>query len=254
MAAKLKKRREKSMKHIQKLGYTALGAVLALAIVLGTPALAASVQKTLNVSYNDIKIVVDGVKITPKDANGKVIEPFISDGTTYMPVRAVAEALGKPVSWDAATQTAYIGGLPSSEVKLSKLEYLSEESHPNAVWKYKDQAQANTSDYLNDCFTVNLSTGLDSSQRDYLLNGKYTKINGTIFLTYDSRSSNDDNDVININMWGDGKLIYKSDDVKGGVLPFAFDVDITGVKILKIGFVGDYWGDTSVGISEVTLK
>lgn len=62
--------------------------------------------------YNDIKIVVNGSEITPKDVNGNIVEPFIIDGTTYLPVRALANALGEEVSWDQATSTVYIGEQP----------------------------------------------------------------------------------------------------------------------------------------------
>jgi peptidyl-prolyl cis-trans isomerase B (cyclophilin B) len=67
----------------------------------------ATLQK--DVTYRDIKIVVDGNEITPTDANGNPVEPFIMDGTTYLPVRAVANAFGKEVGWDDTTNTVYLG-------------------------------------------------------------------------------------------------------------------------------------------------
>ena len=45
----------------------------------------------------------------PKDANGNTVEPFIIDGTTYLPVRAVSNALGLNVGWDDATSTVSLG-------------------------------------------------------------------------------------------------------------------------------------------------
>lgn len=81
-----------------------------LTVVVG----AAMQQKTIDISYGDIKIVVDGNTIEPKDANGNSVEPFISDGTTYLPVRAVANAFGKDVSWDGETKTVYLGTKPSN--------------------------------------------------------------------------------------------------------------------------------------------
>ncbi len=71
---------------------------------------AGTLQK--NVTYRDIKIVVDGNEIIPTDANGNPVEPFIIDGTTYLPVRAVANAFGKEVGWDDATNTVYLGVQP----------------------------------------------------------------------------------------------------------------------------------------------
>jgi hypothetical protein len=53
-------------------------------------------------------LVVNGQEVTPRDVQGNVVEPFIFEGTTFLPVRAVAEALGQEVNWDGATNTVYI--------------------------------------------------------------------------------------------------------------------------------------------------
>ncbi len=90
--------------------------IIAASVAISATAFAQNIQKTLNAVYRDIKLVVDGNSTTPKDANGNIVEPFIVDGTTYLPVRAVAEALGKEVSWDAETSTVYIGKKPTEEV------------------------------------------------------------------------------------------------------------------------------------------
>lgn len=60
-----------------------------------------SVQRT----YKDIQIMINGTKIVPKDANGNIVEPFLINGTTYLPVRAVGEALGLEVGWNDETST-----------------------------------------------------------------------------------------------------------------------------------------------------
>ena len=85
------------------------------ALLGGTAALAAGVTyKTIQVLYNDISLVVDGVPVTPKDANGVEVEPFVYNGTTYLPVRAVGEAINKQVTWDGNTKTVYIGEAPGA--------------------------------------------------------------------------------------------------------------------------------------------
>lgn len=63
--------------------------------------------------YRDIKIEVEGILHTPTDLGGNVVEPFIIDGTTYLPIRAVGNALGVAVSWDSTTNTIYLGEQPS---------------------------------------------------------------------------------------------------------------------------------------------
>ncbi|MDR0294671.1 MAG: copper amine oxidase N-terminal domain-containing protein, partial [Prevotellaceae bacterium] len=79
--------------------------LILLLLLLASPGLADPIKKNIEVSYNNIQLIIDGTKITPKDVNGNIVEPFIYNGTTYLPVRAVGEALGKTVDWDGATQT-----------------------------------------------------------------------------------------------------------------------------------------------------
>lgn len=93
-------------------------AAVALTLLVGGVSAAASgsiTKKMIEANYMGIKLVVDEVEVTPKDASGNVVEPFTSSGTTYLPVRAVANALGKEVTWDGNTRTVYIGKLPGAE-------------------------------------------------------------------------------------------------------------------------------------------
>lgn len=70
------------------------------AMVLGTcPVSAEDGTREISAAFRDIKIIVDGKQLsTPA-------EPFIYNGTTYLPVRAVGEAVGKEVDWDNDTKT-----------------------------------------------------------------------------------------------------------------------------------------------------
>lgn len=75
---------------------------------------AASGSQSITATYNNIKLYVNQKLITPKDAAGNTVEPFIYNGTTYLPVRAVANALGQDVSWDNSTKSVYIGSQPTA--------------------------------------------------------------------------------------------------------------------------------------------
>ncbi len=81
--------------------------VIVLALSLCVPAAAASTTENVAITYRAIKINLNGEEITPCDAAGKTVEPFImnSNGTTYLPLRAIGQALGLDVAWDSATST-----------------------------------------------------------------------------------------------------------------------------------------------------
>ncbi len=85
--------------------------VVVCSIILASIAFAAgsSYTKIITANYVGVQLVVEGTTHVPRDANGDIVEPFIVDGTTYLPVRAVAEALDKEVSWDGDTKTIFIG-------------------------------------------------------------------------------------------------------------------------------------------------
>ena len=93
------------IKHNNKKWFT-LGIVICiLATAFALPAVAANTQKQATLTYRDIKITLDGAVIIPRDVNGNVIEPFIIDGTTYLPIRGISSALGIDVNWVGATST-----------------------------------------------------------------------------------------------------------------------------------------------------
>jgi len=86
-----------------------LTAMLLVALGVGVYAATIARTETITVTYRDIRLVVEGELVTPKDVEGNIVEPFIFDGTTFLPVRAVADALGHEVRWDPDTSTVYIG-------------------------------------------------------------------------------------------------------------------------------------------------
>jgi micrococcal nuclease len=85
-----------------------LALILAISMAFGLlsgTTIARQATENIEIAYRDIKINIDGTLITPKDVDGNTVEPFIYNGTTYLPVRAVSGALGLDVAWDNDTST-----------------------------------------------------------------------------------------------------------------------------------------------------
>lgn len=79
------------------------------------------VEKLLE--YSDIKITLNNQEITPTDANGNYVEPFTIDGTTYLPVRAVANAMNLNVDWDGATNTVILSNKSAASQTAGEVVY-----------------------------------------------------------------------------------------------------------------------------------
>ncbi len=86
------------------------GVILSIVLLILTiPVFAAGSKQTWNdVLVGGITIELDGETIQPTDENGNSVDPVIYDGTTYLPVRAVASALGLEVKWDGSTRTVIL--------------------------------------------------------------------------------------------------------------------------------------------------
>ncbi len=62
----------------------------------------------------DFTIVVDGSERTFYSADGSEAHPIVYNGTTYLPLRAIGELMGKNVNWDQSSLTVTISGTRSS--------------------------------------------------------------------------------------------------------------------------------------------
>ena len=81
---------------------------MALSAALTVSAFAATnVTATLR---PDVTVRIDGVACDFYNAQGKEVHPILYNGTTYIPLRAVGELMGKNVNWDGATGTASLSG------------------------------------------------------------------------------------------------------------------------------------------------
>lgn len=81
----------------------AIGAICTSGAVFAKTAI-----ENITVSYDNIKVYKDNVLCELKDSNGSVIEPFIYNGTTYMPVRGTAKLADMDVTWDGASKSVYL--------------------------------------------------------------------------------------------------------------------------------------------------
>lgn len=85
-------------------------AVLMLTMAFSTTGFAAWMGKTIEAQYRNVTIFVNNQYKQATDVNGKVIEPFIYEGTTYVPLRGISQMLGYQVSFNPQTYRIDITG------------------------------------------------------------------------------------------------------------------------------------------------
>ena len=101
-------------------------ATLMLMSVVLTAGATETIYKNITVRPG-IKMYIDDVQLIPRDVTGAEVDVFIYYGTTYVPARALSEALGKTIQYDGKTSSVYIGkhNSESPAIMLSDLDYFS---------------------------------------------------------------------------------------------------------------------------------
>lgn len=214
----------------QRIRDIAMGAMVA-ALVVGTAptAFAKVANMSIPVQYNNIKVVVDGNQLSTSK------EPFIYDGITYLPLRAVAEAVGMNVSWDAATKTANLTSkaevkTPVVETPAEKPTETKEESKrmgeitsKNTVYAENVEIKCTGAEEVNDYMGgIKLNFKLKNpSSMNYSVSTSKVYVNGKAMTAGLYTSLNNDRTI------EDSIRIYEK-DLK--------DAEITQIKNVKVEF------------------
>ncbi len=188
--------------------------ILALAMIMATvPAFATDYY------FGGIKVVLDGTVLEMNDANGNEVEPFINEGTTYLPIRAMSEAFGFDVSWDNDTRTVFVGDTAPAQLNdkinifVDGKEFVAKDVNGNVVYpiNYKDsvylpvraisEAFGKTVSWDQETLTVTVTTPSDIANKYYVITnvgtGKklatvdFNRENNAQLITVDSENNDD---------------------------------------------------------------
>ena len=174
---------------------------------------------------NGIKIVVDGQVFQPTDANGNTVEPLIYNGTTYLPVRSVADALGKAVYWDGPNYTVYLGNMDGG------LEYPTVElGDMVSINQTPLDADELTDNYGNRYSGAVYNGGWNHYHYEYLLNMKYNRFKASLYVPQGITDDSCGNLIVKT----DGKTVYTSPEMSKTSHPVYVDVNVSGCNDIEI--------------------
>lgn len=77
-----------------------IGVLVGCLLMMTTPVLADSILQSIDVVLDNVQVQVNGEKLD--------VNTILYNGSTYLPMRKVAEAVGKEVNWNQETMTANI--------------------------------------------------------------------------------------------------------------------------------------------------
>lgn len=187
---------------------------------------------SIDVIMNDIKIYWDGVEKTLTNVRGEKVEPLIYQGTTYVPVRAMANLMGKDVDWNQADMAVYVGKKPT--MRTISLADMESNINGRSDCYEKDGSFSLKNDEIkyNDAIRF-----YSRSVRNitYVLDGKFSRFTGKMVMPYVTVGSSSEETITFYSVENDGtKNEIKSYDLKQTQDPIEVDINLIGVTNLMI--------------------
>ncbi|MCL2199278.1 MAG: stalk domain-containing protein [Defluviitaleaceae bacterium] len=204
--------------------------------------LSSSVAVLANTAVLDVVFSVNHVVVNGNRLNLSEEErPFTSGGRTFLPARAISEALGQPVEWDGSTGTIYIGSrittlyVPPQPTPVPLLEAASpfEQNPPGRTGLHEA-----TVHMLGQPYPMAIRSGSSMGGNTYTqwsqhnLNSQFTTLSGTI-----GRIDGTPANTASISFIGDGRTLATF-TVDGNTMPTDISVDVSGVSVLRIQMDG----------------
>lgn len=124
-------------------------------------ALAAS--GAIKIEVSPIHVLVNGEVFQPKDANGNDVMVFTYNGTTYAPLRAMAEAYGLEVGYDAKNNIATVNSPTAQAPQIPQTTQTGTDyASFSSAWTVKEKPVTNYGD--EKIFTMTYSGDLSMSE------------------------------------------------------------------------------------------
>ena len=132
--------------------------MIAMLLLVGLPVTALAASGAIRIEVSPISVLVDGEVFQPKDVKGNDVMVFTYNGTTYAPLRALAEAYGLEVGYDGERHIVTVSKQPTqTQAPIVDSGYADFERQ----WTVKEKPVTNYGD--EKIFTVTYSGDMSRS-------------------------------------------------------------------------------------------
>ena len=206
--------------------FVALIIALTMILCFAGGAYAAYNVETIKASLcYDIDIRLDGKSQRMYGAAGGRVYPIIYNGSTYVPLSAVAEMFDTPIEWDGQNRIVYLGQTGNTYDFIQDLKPYS-----GTEYLYKNSSITVIDRTVHGYIYHGYGAG---SKTMYNLSGKYRRLS---FKLYNDSS----NYYGYVTIYGDGEALFQQ-RILANEFPKEYVVDVNNVSQLVISIDGDIY-------------
>jgi len=235
-----------------------IGATVAGSATAVTAAKLAKVKyENIEIAYNGLELFKDNIPIKLTDANGKTVEPFIYNNSTYVPLESLVGLTDFTTTWDGANNRIYIWDeiVPGNAYLLDVCPpYSYTDSYTVATCKIYNPADTKTFSMGGTEYNNGLTfCGYYDDEVDALFNlgGKYKSM--TMLVGPEDTTSRKKYNPSDLAFFVDGKLVAKC-EVNDGDFPKEVTIPLNYGKQLKIAVVATDKSHATTCLANITVE
>jgi len=119
---------------------------------------------------------------------------------------------------------------------LNDLPWYNASTNEGGFYNFED-----VRDYLGNTYASGIGGIYDNAQtpnfQEYNINSQYSELRGCIVLDFDAKIQSNMDSVF-VSIYSDGELVYQSPNIREGVEPIDFSIDLINVERLRIEIIG----------------
>jgi len=216
--------------------------ILVMTLLFGTITVFAAANRTIEVTFGNVRTTLFGQEFVVRDAQGLVIEPFMYNDRAYVPVDTVLHAMGANAQWNADTGTLNFG---TGQRALTAVDSVRlKDITPFEAGGFEAlEDLALDGQFLADAvgFEARTNRNVQRSQA-YSLGGDYSLFKGDFFVrNIGANATSVWNNRVSarIIIVGDGQTLFTytinhQSRVNLQDTPVSFEVDVTNINTLNI--------------------
>ena len=220
--------------------------ILATILLLGTVTAFSADTRTIEATFGNFRTYLFDQEFTVRNTQGEVLQPFMYNGSLYLPAEAILHAMGENASWDATTGVFRFGSVDAPPTR-ERVQLQTAAPFFDTGWSGTgNMGRASVSEvaavemggvtYHNVLRfrTNNVSHGIWTTAHNsrafslHNLNGQYRLLSGYVGRIDGSVMTNARVDFI-----GDGELL-QSHDLDATAMPIPVNVLVEGVRQLRV--------------------
>ena len=247
-----------------------IAGILLTTLLLSTFTVFATTTRTIEVNFGGYRTFLHGQEITANNAQGQRVVPFSYDGSVYIPIELILQAMGDSVRWDADARILHFEQIVATNYTwLDQMGFTNHQTsgvlNISSAWPQGRRATDGSAFDRGLLFVHNTMGVLGFSggsrhangrwhnyhDKEFELGGNYSTFTGTIvcaeidivrdFVSHLASTPlnrreqlNNNQQAAQVRFYGDRELIYSSPFISAPTTPIAFSVDVSGVQTLRI--------------------